>query len=94
MKTIFRRLGQLEARSAPKVNHRIRQLADELGERRRRRLEASGQQPEEELDWASLHLPPGTRLSCAETLRMARQLRLKRDRERGGIGRPVQEGVF
>jgi hypothetical protein len=94
MKTIFRRLGQLEARSAPKVDHRMQQLADELGERRRRRLEASGQPPEEKLDWAGLNLPPGTRLSCAATLRMAGQLRLKRDGGRGGIGRPVQEGVF
>jgi hypothetical protein len=88
MKTLLRRLDQLETLSAPKVNHRMRQLADELGERRRRRLEASGQPPEEELDWASLNLPAGRRLTSAETLRMA--LRLKRDRARGGIGRPVQ----
>ena len=82
MKTIFRRLGQLEARFVSKADQRMRQLADELQERRRRRLEASGQQPEPELDWSSLSLPPGRRLSCAETLRFARQLRLKRNRDK------------
>jgi hypothetical protein len=89
-RNLTHRLGRLETLSAPKVNHRMRQLADELGERRRRRLEASGQQPEEKLDWASLHLRPGSRLTSAETLRRA--LRLKR--ERASLGRPVQERVF
>ena len=85
MKTLIRRLRQLEVGLIPKVDHRMENAAAILQERRRRRLEASGLPVEEELDWSSLDLPPGTRLSCAETLRFARQLRLKRNRELRGV---------
>jgi hypothetical protein len=83
MRTILRRLDRLEDRFTIRANLEMQRLADVLDERRRRRLEASGQSVErEELDWGSLGLPPGTRLGCRETLRYARQLRLKRDSER------------
>jgi hypothetical protein len=82
MKTIIRRLGQLEVRLVPKIHHRMEREAAILRERRRRRLEASDLPIEEELDWSSLSLPSGTRLSRAETLQYVRQLRLKRNRER------------
>jgi hypothetical protein len=72
MKTILRRLSQLEARVAPKVNIRLERAAAILSERRKARGKT-----DDELDW-SLRLPHGTRLSCAETLRYA--LRLKRER--------------
>jgi hypothetical protein len=80
MKSILNRLIQLEVHVAPKVNVRLERAAAIPQERRRLRLETSGLPPEEEveLDWASLNLPPGTRLSCAETLGYA--LRLKRER--------------
>ncbi len=85
MKTILRRLSQLEVRTTPKVNIRLERAAAILQERRRIRLEASGLPVEEELDWASLNLPSGTRLSHTETLRYA--LRLKRERMRRETGR-------
>ena len=78
MKTVIRRLRRPEERFAPQVDLASQRAADLLRERRRRRLEASGE-PFDELDWASLGLPPGTRLSYSETLRLA--LRLKRDRQ-------------
>ena len=84
MKTILRRLSQLEVRVAPKINMRLERAAAILQERRRIRLEASGLPFKEELDWASLKLTPGTRLSSAETLRYA--LRLKRERARRETG--------
>jgi len=85
MKTILRRLSQLEAHVTPKVNIHLERAAAILQERRRLRLEASGLPVEEELDWASICLPPGTRLSHTETLRYA--LRLKRERMRRETGR-------
>jgi hypothetical protein len=78
MKAVIKRLQRLEERFAPQVDLASQRLADLLGERRRRRLEASGE-VDEPLDWGSLGLPPGTRLSYSETLRLA--LRLKRDRQ-------------
>jgi hypothetical protein len=77
MRTITRRLGRLEEKLAPRVNPAMQRAADILAERQRRRGLIH-----EPLDWASLNLPPGTRLSCAETMRLAHQLRRKRDRER------------
>jgi hypothetical protein len=78
----------LEEMLVPQVDPAEQSLADLLRERRRRRLEASGQSVEEQkLDWGSLGLPPGTRLSVSETLRLARQLRLKRNREREELDR-------
>jgi hypothetical protein len=71
----------LEGRLTPKVDAASSRVADLLRERRRRRLEASGVSFEE-LDWGSLGLPPGTRLSVRETRCFARQLLLKRDRKR------------
>jgi hypothetical protein len=54
MKAVLRRLRQLEAGLIPKVDHRMEKAAAILAERRRARLAASGQPPDEELDWASL----------------------------------------
>lgn len=82
MRAVVRRLQRLEERFAPQVDLASQRLADLLRERRWRRLEASGE-PFDELDWASLGLPPGTRLSASETLRLARPLIWKRNRERG-----------
>ena len=48
MRTIVRRLRRLEERFAPHVDDEGRTLADVIRERRRRRLEASGQHCEEE----------------------------------------------
>jgi hypothetical protein len=48
MRTIVRRLRRLEGRFAPHVDDEGRTLADVIRERRRRRLEASGQPPFEE----------------------------------------------
>lgn len=76
----FRRLRRLEE-SFPQVDLAAQRLSELLRERGRRRLEASGE-VDEPLDWGSLGLPPGTRLSESETARLDRQLRLKRDRER------------
>ena len=73
MKAVIRRLRRLEEAFMPQVDLAAQRLSDLLRERRRRRLEASGE-PFDELDWASLGLPPGTRLSESETLRLARPL--------------------
>jgi hypothetical protein len=81
MRAVIRRLQRLEERFAPQVDLASQRAADLLRERRRRRLEASGESVEE-LDWGSLGLPPGTRLSYSETLRRARPLIWKRNRER------------
>jgi hypothetical protein len=86
MKAMIRRLRLLEERCLPQVDLASHRLADLLRERRRRRLEASGE-PFDELDWASPGLPPGTRLSASETLRLARPLIRKRNREREERGR-------
>ena len=84
MRAIIRRLCLLEERLVPKIDLAAQRLSDILRERRRRRLEASGERDDEPLYWGSLGLPPGTRLSESETLRLAHQLRLKRNREREG----------
>jgi hypothetical protein len=82
MRAVIRRLHRLEEMLVPQVDPAEQSLADLLRERRRRRLEASGQSVEEQkLDWGSLGLPPGTRLSVSETLR------LKRNREREELDR-------
>jgi hypothetical protein len=82
MKAVIRRLLRLEEILVPKIDLAAQRLSDIPRERRRRRLEASGERDDEPLYWGSLGLPPGTRLSESETLRLARQLRLKRHRER------------
>ena len=83
MRAVIRRLHRLETTLVPKVDPEKPSPADILRERRRRRMEATGKNyEEEELDWGSLCLPPGTRLSVRDTLRLARQLRVKRNRER------------
>jgi hypothetical protein len=57
---------------------RLRTMAAEMiRERRRQRLEAAGQ-PYEELPWHTVALPPGRRLSLAETLRIGRKLAQQR----------------
>jgi hypothetical protein len=75
MKAVVRRLRQLERRLAPQIGaecSRSLSLAIVLRERRRRRLEASGE-PFEELLAPPMRIAPGRCLSCAETLRLARQ---------------------
>ena len=75
MKAVIRRLHQLEGRLAPKVEARASlslSLAILIRERRRRRCEASGE-PFEELPAPPMRVAPGRCLSCAETLRLARQ---------------------
>jgi hypothetical protein len=84
MRALIRRLSLLEEVLVPKIDLAAQRLSDILRERRRRRLEASGEPEDEPLNWGSLGLPPGTRLSESETLRLAHQLRLKRNREREG----------
>jgi hypothetical protein len=73
MKTMMRRLRRIEARLAPKPDFASERLAELIRERRRRRLEAAGQ-PYEELPWHPVELPPGRRLSIAETVRIGRKL--------------------
>jgi len=82
MRAVIRRLLRVEEVLVPKINLAAQRLSDILRERRRHRLEASGEPDDEPLDWGSLGLPPGKRLSHSETLRLAHQLRLKRNRER------------
>ena len=75
MRPVIRRLHQIERRLAPQVDAESDgslRLAILIRERRRRRLEASGE-PFEELPSLQVSLAPGKRLSYAETLRMVRQ---------------------
>jgi hypothetical protein len=60
----------------PKPNLASQRAAELLRERRRRRLEASGE-PFEEL-MQPIVTPPGRRLSVAETLRLCRRLAQER----------------
>jgi hypothetical protein len=79
MKAILRRVGVLEDRLAPRENAASQRSAALLRERRRRRLEASGQPFE---DWSPPDPPTALCrfLSYAETLRLCRQRRLERNR--------------
>ena len=72
MKAIDRRLRRLEASLTPQENEEVRSLVTLLRERRRRRLEASGEPCE---PWPSERLTDDqTRhLSVAEVLRMGRR---------------------
>jgi hypothetical protein len=81
MRAVITRLRRLEGRIGPQVDPVLEGDAELARERQRRRLEASGE-TYEPLDWESLCLAPGTRLSEIETARLARSLRFKRDRER------------
>ena len=74
MKGVTRRLHQLERRLAPQQEVGSSQslsVALVIRERRRRRCEASGE-PFEELPLQPISLPPGTRLTVAETLQRRR----------------------
>jgi hypothetical protein len=77
MRAIVRRVGRLEGRLTPKGNAASSRVAGLLQDRRRRRLEASGQPFE---DSSRDNMPPGPRgcLSVAETLRLRRRQRLDR----------------
>jgi len=78
MRAVVRRLRLLEERFVPQVDLASQRLADLIRDRRRRRLEASGQ-PFDDLVPESP--APGSRcLSVAETLRICRQRRLERGR--------------
>jgi hypothetical protein len=79
MRMILRRLTLLEARSMPRVDWASQQTADLLRERRRRRLEAAGL-PFEDRQPRSPLLNQGRLLSFAETLRLCRQERSRRQR--------------
>ena len=83
MRAVVRRLRLLEERFEPQVDLASQRLADLIQDRRRSRLEASGQHLE---DFGAERLSPvlGTRcLLVAETLRMCRQQRLERSRAIG-----------
>jgi hypothetical protein len=74
MKAVIRRLHQLERQLAPETKAGLfasLSVATLIRERRRRRCEASAE-PFEELPHLCATLPPGRRLSIAETLRMGR----------------------
>jgi len=77
MKTVIRRLHRLENRFVPQPNRELLRLADLLRERRRRRLEASGQ-PFHESPPLLMPLGPFRYMSSAETMRLC----LSRMRER------------
>jgi len=80
MRAVVRRLRLLEERFVPQVDLASHRVADLIRERRRRRLEASGQ-PVEYLVSETMSPAPGSgRLSVAETLRICRKLRLERGR--------------
>jgi hypothetical protein len=77
MRAIVRRVGRLEDRLVPKGNAASQRVADLLRERRRRRLEASGQ-PFEDSSVTNVSTAPRGCLSVAETLRLRRRQRLDR----------------
>jgi len=76
MKAILRRVGRLEQRYVPKLDLASQSVADIIRERRRRRLEASGE-PFEDWPPASVCAAPGRHPSIAETIRLCRQRRLQ-----------------
>ena len=77
MNALARRVRRLQRRLVPQVDLESQRLADLIRERRHRRLEAAGQ-PYEELAWDAVALPPGKRLSIAETLQIGRKLAQER----------------
>jgi hypothetical protein len=72
---ILRRLARIEVRLAPTIDLGSYRLADLIRERRRRRLEASGE-PFENRPLVSV--ASGRVLSVAQTLRLRRQERWQR----------------
>ena len=72
MRAVIRRLCRLEEKFVPQEDPESLRIADLLRERRRRRLEASGQ-PFEDAPRETVYAGPGRRLSIAETLRLGRQ---------------------
>lgn len=78
MKAVIRRLDRLEERLIPRPNLASRRTAKILRERRRHRLEASGQ-PFEDLPPEPVPSGPVSYLSVAETLRLCRQERRERN---------------
>jgi hypothetical protein len=83
MKTILRRLHRLEGRLAPPVNQALQRLADELRERRRRRLEASGQTFDDDMP-ESIGFPAGRPMNSAEALRFCLEERRRAQRQARG----------
>ena len=75
MKTLFKRLSRLEQRMVPVIDHESFRLANLILDRRRRRLEASGE-PFEHLQFLSP--TPGPYLSYSDSLRFALQQRRSR----------------
>jgi hypothetical protein len=72
MKAIYRRLRRLETSLAPQEDEEVRSLVMLLRERRRRRLEASGE-PHESRPFERLTDEQTLHLSVADVLRMGRR---------------------
>ena len=72
VKALVTRIRRLEQRNVTAEDNKSQLLANLIRERRRRRLEASGERFEE-LPESPMRVAPGRRLSYAETLRHARQ---------------------
>jgi hypothetical protein len=84
MKTILRRLHWLEGKLTPPVNPALQRLVDELRERQRRRLEASGQPFDDDMP-ESICIPPGGRpMNSAEALRFCLEERRRARRQAQG----------
>jgi hypothetical protein len=87
MKTMARRVNQLEKQFAPRLDDQGRSIADVIRERRRRRLAAEGREPEPELprrreDYLD---ESGRPLSIAQIIINARARRIQRERERAAL---------
>jgi hypothetical protein len=75
MKAISGRLRRLEGRLVPQENEKVHRAAAILRERRQRRLEAAGEQFEEQPQEV-ISAGSSRRLSLAETIRERRRIRL------------------
>jgi hypothetical protein len=78
MRAVVRRISRLEGGFFPAEDPMSQTVADMLRERRRRRLEASGQPVYESV--RPVAVPGGRRLSIAEILRALRQKRFEAHR--------------
>ena len=80
MKAIYRRLRRLRASLTPQENEEVRSLVGLLGERRRRRAEASGE-PFESGPFEGLTEDQTRYLSVADVLKMGRRRAAVRDEQ-------------
>src|ERR1700692_2071260 len=81
MRSVVRRLSQLEAKYVPRVDLVAQQIVEVIREGRRRRLEASGQPCEDHRTTAPAG--PGACMSLAETFRLRRAARAEVNRRFG-----------